>query len=53
MVKHFPYGSWCRLEATPGLVDPHSGKLLGGVNLAIEGGEILATVQLATMKNPP
>jgi hypothetical protein len=72
MVKHFPYGSRCRLEATPGLaaptryrtetrpprgwarlVDPHSGKLLGGVNLAIGGGEILATVQLATMKNPP
>ena len=72
MVKHFPYGSRCRLEATrglaaptcyrtetrpprgwTGLVDPHSGKSLGGVNLAIGGGEILATVQLATMKNPP
>jgi hypothetical protein len=72
MVKHFPYGSQCRLEATPGLaaptcyrtetrpprgwtglVDPHSGKLLGGVNLGIEGGEIMVMVQLATMKNPP
>jgi pyruvate/2-oxoglutarate dehydrogenase complex dihydrolipoamide dehydrogenase (E3) component len=35
------------------LVDPHSGKLLGGAILGFEGGEIMAMLQLAMMGNLP
>jgi pyruvate/2-oxoglutarate dehydrogenase complex dihydrolipoamide dehydrogenase (E3) component len=35
------------------LVDPHSGKLLGGAILGIEGGELMAMLQLAMMGNLP
>jgi pyruvate/2-oxoglutarate dehydrogenase complex dihydrolipoamide dehydrogenase (E3) component len=35
------------------LVDPHSGKLLGAAILGIEGGEIMAMLQLAMMGNLP
>jgi pyruvate/2-oxoglutarate dehydrogenase complex dihydrolipoamide dehydrogenase (E3) component len=35
------------------LVDPHSGKLLGGAILGGEGGEIMAMLRLAMMGNLP
>ncbi|HKU62970.1 MAG TPA: mercuric reductase [Gemmatimonadales bacterium] len=35
------------------LVEPHSGKLLGAAILGIEGGEIMAMLQLAMMGNLP
>jgi pyruvate/2-oxoglutarate dehydrogenase complex dihydrolipoamide dehydrogenase (E3) component len=35
------------------LVDPHSGKLLGAAILGIEGGELMAMLQLAMMGNLP
>jgi pyruvate/2-oxoglutarate dehydrogenase complex dihydrolipoamide dehydrogenase (E3) component len=35
------------------LVDPHSGRLLGAAILGIEGGELMAMLQLAMMGNLP
>ena len=35
------------------LVDPHSGKLLGGAILGIKGGEIMAMLRLAMTGNLP